>query len=271
MAYRDILVALHPGARALGPYAASAAAALGAKLHAAALAIDPTLPDYVMPEIPIDVLDRVEEEARCNANKRLAEFEGQALAAGAPVEPFIVEGDIDTAFERITRLARYHDLTIVEQAGRERPDLARLVETVLFGSGRPVLIIPYIQRAPFSLRSVIVAWNGSASAARAIAAATPLMERASSIEIVTVDGREDDREGAERLAEMLAARGLAARAKALTGAGGVGETILSRASDIGADLVVMGGYGHSRLREFILGGATRDMLATMTVPVLMAH
>ncbi|TVR08122.1 MAG: universal stress protein [Salinarimonadaceae bacterium] len=271
MSYKDILVTLPPGGDAVGPYAASLAAALGARVRAAAVALDPTLPAYVIPQIPLAVLDRVEEEAREDARGRLAAFEEQAKAAGAKVEPFIVEGDMDTAFDRITKLARYHDLTIVEQAGPDRPALALLVETVLFGAGRPLLIVPYIQRAPFSLRSVIVAWTETAPAARALAAAMPMLERAEAIEIVTVDGADGDREGAERLAGILAGRGLRVRAKNLTGAGGVGDTILSHAADIGADMVVMGGYGHSRLRQFILGGATRDMLATMTVPTLMAH
>lgn len=271
MPYKDILVALPPGAKALGAYAASAGAALGARLHAASIAVDPTLPGYVIPEIPLAIIDKVEEEARSDAHKRLTEFEEQARAAGAAFDSLVVEGDMDTAFESVTRLARYHDLTIVEQAGPDRPALALLVETILFGSGRPLLIAPYIQRDPFSMRSVIVGWNESASSARALAAATPMLEKAGSIEVVTVDGGDADRDGAQRVAAVLSGRGLSAHAKNLTSAGGVGDTILSHAADIGADMVVMGGYGHSRLRQFILGGATRDMLATMTVPTLMAH
>lgn len=271
MTFRDILMVSAPGSEAVGPFAISAAKALGARLHAVGLALDPAIPDYVIPELPIGALERAEEEARVDARARLSAIEAAARSAGVALTPSLIEGDLDTAFEQVTRIARRHDLVVVEQAGPDRPALALLVETLLFGSGRPLLVAPYVQRDPFTLRSALVAWNESAQAARALAAATPLLERAERVAFVTIDAGDAARDGAEALAALFAARGAKARARTLTSAGGVADTLLSHAADEGADLVVMGGYGHSRLREFILGGATREMLAQMTVPVLMAH
>ena len=121
----------------------------------------------------------------------------------------------------------------------------------MFESGRPVLLVPFVHKAPLSLTRVLVAWDGGRTAARACADALPFLTQAELVEVVTVDER---------------------REKPDTPIGtGIAETLLSYAADAGADLLVMGGYGRSRLREFVLGGATRGILEAMTLPVLMAH
>jgi nucleotide-binding universal stress UspA family protein len=149
-----------------------------------------------------------------------------------------------------------------------------LIEAALFESGRPMVVVPYIQKDDLKLGHILVCWDGSRNAARAIADSMPFLTRGKKVEIVIVasgDGKVDELPGAD-LGDHLARHGLTVEVKRLVAADlDVSNVILSYAADCAADLIVMGGYGHSRLREFILGGATRGILQSMTVPVLMAH
>jgi nucleotide-binding universal stress UspA family protein len=158
---------------------------------------------------------------------------------------------------------------------RPEDDLAEslTIEAALFGSGRPVLVVPYIQSSGLKLDRVMVCWDGGRNAARAVGDALPLLKRAGRIDVVTVEERERRNElrGAE-IAEHLARHKLNVELKPIVAPDTeVADILLSEAADNGTDLIVMGAYGHSRLREFILGGATRGMLGAMTVPVLMSH
>ena len=172
-------------------------------------------------------------------------------------------------------LARRFDLSIVGQAEPEQPALDGLiVEAALFDSGRPMLVVPYIQRNGLKLDRILLCWDGSRSAARAAADALPFLRRAKLVEVVTVasePAKSDEMPGAD-IAHHLARHGVKVELKRIvTAETDVASTILSHAADSSADFLVMGGYGHSRLREFILGGVTREILASMTVPVLMSH
>jgi nucleotide-binding universal stress UspA family protein len=136
-----------------------------------------------------------------------------------------------------------------------------------------VLVVPFIQKQGAKLERVVVCWDGSRNAARAIADAMPLLHRAKAVDVLIVAseaGKSTDVPGAD-IGQHLARHGLKVDVKRITADIAVADAILSHAADSGADLLVMGGYGHSRLREFILGGATRHILQTMTVPVLMSH
>ena len=158
------------------------------------------------------------------------------------------------------------------------PDQAALdgliVEAALFDSGRPMLVVPYIQRNGLRLDRILLCWDGSRSSARAVADALPFLRRAKAVEVVTVasePAKSDEMRGAD-IAHHLARHGVKVELKRIvTAETDVASTILSHAADSSADFLVMGGYGHSRLREFILGGVTREILASMTVPVLMSH
>jgi nucleotide-binding universal stress UspA family protein len=273
MSYKDLLVVLSPEAKAVGPFAASVAALFGARVKGACIVVDPVVPSYVIPEMPSEILQNARAAARADAEAALNGFKASASKASIETRSLVVQGMLDSAAAELTRMARYADLTIIEQPESNASNGEPIVlETVLFGSGRPLLIVPYIQRKPISLNRVIVAWDESATAARAVGAAMPLLEQAKHVEVVTVEGGgTGGRESDGHLASYFEAHGIHAQGKWLSNVGNVADTILSHAADNGADLVVMGGYGHSRLREFILGGATRGMLATMTVPVLMMH
>jgi nucleotide-binding universal stress UspA family protein len=149
-----------------------------------------------------------------------------------------------------------------------------IIEAALFQSGRPVMVVPYIQRAGLKLDRIMVCWDGGRTAARAIGDAVPFLARAKAIDIIIVateQGRKDELPGAD-MGQHLARHGVKVEVKRLVaGDTDVPNLLLSHAADSAADLMVMGGYGHSRLREFILGGTTRAILQSMTLPVLMSH
>jgi nucleotide-binding universal stress UspA family protein len=146
----------------------------------------------------------------------------------------------------------------------------------LFESARPVIIVPFIQKAGLKLDRIMVCWDGSRAATRAVADSLPLLKMAKLVEVVIVTGKSaktanDEIPGAD-LGQHLARHGVTVEVKKITSTDiDVASTILSHAADTSADMIVMGGYGHSRLREFILGGVTRTILQSMTVPVLMSH
>lgn len=175
--------------------------------------------------------------------------------------------------------ARYADLVVAGQAGPpEKASLAtppHLAEAAALTSGRMVLVVPHIPVAKPPGKTVMLCWNASRESARAAADALPFLKAANKVIVLVVDPARTAGHGAEPGADVatwLARHGVKAEVQCDTAADGdVGATILSRAADYGVDLIVMGLYGHSRLREFILGGASRTLLASMTVPVLMAH
>jgi nucleotide-binding universal stress UspA family protein len=174
--------------------------------------------------------------------------------------------------------ARYADLLVVGQADPDDAAGGRddLPEAMAFATGRPVLVVPKIGALAPVGKTVMMCWNASRESARAAADALPFLRAAEKVIVLVVDheasadvhGQEPGADVALWLARhgvnVIVQRDMAADAK-------VGETILSRAADCDADLIVMGIYGHSRLREFILGGASRTLLESMTVPVLMSH
>ncbi len=135
-------------------------------------------------------------------------------------------------------------------------------------------MVPYIQKAGLTLDRVMVCWDGSRNAARAAADALPFLSHAKRVDVVTITGertKSDELPGAD-IAHHLARHGLNINLERIVAVGtDVADTILSRAADTGVDFIVMGGYGHSRFREFVLGGATRGILAAMTVPTLLSH
>lgn len=169
--------------------------------------------------------------------------------------------------------ARYADLVVAAQPEPDDPaGLANAGELVL-GAGRPVLFVPYTGRFADAGKNVLVAWNASREAARAVRDALPLLARADTVHVVAFQPGGDHGEvPAADIALYLARHGVkATAARDVAPELDIGARILSSAADRGADLIVMGAYGHSRLRELALGGATRSLLEAMTAPVLMAH
>jgi len=174
--------------------------------------------------------------------------------------------------------ARCADLVIIGQLDPGDPlapvDHPR-PEEIALSIGRPVLIVPYVGKYPTLGQRVVIAWDGSREATRAVNDALPFLAAASSITVLMVDPAGNYEKGEEHgaaIAAHLGRHGIYARIVTTVSDGmGVGDILLSRASDLCADLLIMGAYAHSRVRELVTGGATRTILKSMTLPVLMAH
>ena len=274
---KDVLVNLSLGERGgfAGEYAVSVAAVFEAHVAGIAFLYDPIIPLSGAGYIPADVIDAQERDNEKATRAALDHFNAACSRAGVSAEPLTLSASFGGVGEQFSRIARRFDLSIVGQAEPESSAVEEIIaESALFESGRPVIIVPYIQKAPLKLDNVMVCWDGSRAAARAIADSMPLLAKAGRVEVVIVTnerGKQDEIEGAD-MGEHLARHGLNVDVKRTAlGDIDVADVLLSHAADAGSDFIVMGGYGHSRLREFVLGGVTRSIFRSMTAPVLMSH
>jgi nucleotide-binding universal stress UspA family protein len=274
---KDIVVNLSIGEKPgpAGDYAISVAAAFDAHLAGIAFLYDPIVPISGAGYIPAEVIETQERDNEAATRAALERFNAASARAGVTAEPLTLSASFAGVGEQFGRIARRFDLSVVGQSEPETSAVEEIIaESALFESGRPVIIVPYIQKAPLKLDRVMLCWDGSRAAARAVGDAIPLLARAGRVEVVIVAnerGKRDEIEGAD-IAAHLARHGLDVEVKRTAlGDIDVADVILSHAADTGSDFIVMGGYGHSRLREFVLGGVTRSIFRSMTVPVLMSH
>jgi nucleotide-binding universal stress UspA family protein len=274
---KDIIVNLSVTTEgsSVGKYAISVAAALQAHLTGVAFIYDPIVPISGAGYIPVDVIETQREDNETAAEVAIKNFNAASKQAGISAEPLMTSASLSGAGDQFARMARRFDLAIVGQAQPDISAMEQIIgETTLFESGRPMIMVPYIQQAPFKTDNVMICWDGSRTAARAIADAVPIIRKSGRVEIVIIAserGKQDEIEGAD-IGQHLARHGLKVDVHRISGGNiDVGDALLSHAADSGADLMVMGGYGHSRLREFVMGGATRSIFESMTVPVLISH
>lgn len=255
-------------------YATSIAATFGAQITGIAFLYEPVIPDGTLGGVPVDLIELQREENSKIARDAISRFEAGVKKAGVASETRQLDATFGGAATLFAQVARRFDISVVAQAQREQGATDELIiEGALFESGRPVIVVPYIQKSGLTLERVLACWDGGRTAARAIADAMPFLERAKAVDLVIVaEERKNDEITGVRMSEHLTRHGVAVSVKRIAkGDLAVQDVILSYAADSGADFMVMGGYGHSRLREFILGGVTRGILNSMTVPVLMSH
>jgi nucleotide-binding universal stress UspA family protein len=237
--------------------------------------IPPLIPSSVaVAEVMPELIAEQEKLASADADKAKAAFLDHATRKALRSEWHTLR---DPGIPRIRHLAHCADIAIVGQVDPDAPDeaVALRPEELALGSGRPVIVVPYIGGPHDFGRRVVIAWNGGREAARAVGDAMPLLREAQSVWVVSINAEEekDGHEGpAAELVRHLADHGIKAepqplRSKEISAA----DLLLSRIADLGADSLVMGCFGHSRLREIVLGGMTRDILRHMTVPVLLSH
>ena len=230
-------------------------------------------------EIPPEVFRRQRQDAEEVAKAVRDRFESAVAASGVQGTYREVEGIVDD----VAGLhALYVDLTVIGQVNPDAPRVAgastTALETLIFETGRPVLAVPYAGHFETTGRRIMIAWSATREAARAVADARPFLAQADSVATLTVNpkrGREEgthgDLPGAD-IALHLARHGDTVEAQhTITDDVSIGDMLLNRVADESVDLIVMGAYGHSRIREMVLGGVTRHLLANMTVPVLLAH
>lgn len=259
-------------------------AALARQLGAGVTAIVPELnPDPatwppVMGAYPVDVrglmaesVKHSEEHARALTGEAMRLF----LEAAVPLDIRRRQAMLYEPVQPLVDMARLHDLTILPVPQADSFDRA-CVEPVIFGAGRPVLLLPDADEnaPPRPIKTVLVAWDFGREAARALSDALPLLAKAEQIVIVSVAGEKEIRT-TSTLAELkdhLAAHDLdCGFMQTRLGSMSIGECLAAAARDAKADLMVMGAYGHTRLREFLLGGATRTMIQEPPLPILLSH
>lgn len=279
MAFKNLLVHLDPSKSSVkrADAAIALAAEHGAHLTALAAAAAPSVPTYVEAQIPAALFER----ARSTLNQELAAageaFTTRAKAAGIAHE-VRMELAQEPLAELISRHARYVDLAILGQSDPDDPATGapELSEDVILGCGRPVLMVPYIGAMQAPGRRIVVAWDAGREAARAVNDAMPLLAAADQVLVLIVNPRRGPHGHGEEpgsdIATHLARHGVKVEVKVVTQRDlTVADVILSRIADETVDLVVMGAYGHARLREMVLGGVTREMFRSMTVPLFMSH
>lgn len=285
MAFKDILVHLDSGPRSATrlDVAAGLARRFAAQLAGVYVVDIPSAEYFYSAAMPL---------AAGGAEQVLEQIRADAIAAAEPVEAAfrellrregldggwrLVEGNLPAT---VALHARYADLTVLGQANpyehHDGPGHDAVLVATLMGAGRPVLAVPFAGDFPTLGERVLVAWNASREAARAVNDALPLLREAAAVTVLAVNprrgiGGHGDVPAAD-IALHLARHGVRAEA-AHTVAADIpdGEALLSYAADIGADLIVCGAYGHSRARELIFGGVTRTLLAEMTAPVFLSH
>jgi nucleotide-binding universal stress UspA family protein len=279
MAIKDILVQVDGAKSAPARYAAAIESAQthGAHLTGLCLAIEPPVPATILGMVPPDAIASQRETIREQAETAMADFRLTVERLGVHGEGRIVQVlDLD-AVDVFVQHARHSDLVMLgQQDPIDFSPLGRTFATdVVMGCGRPAIIIPFIGMPPVLGRHVLVAWDGGREAARAANDALPILKRAHAVTVlsvnpdVTSDGKRDA--GAD-ISLHLARHGVkATAARTIARETSVGDVILADIADNSIDLLVMGAYGHSRLREWALGGVTHHILAHMTVPVLLSH
>ena len=277
MAFRDILVVLtsypEPTPVSVVEEAVAVASLLGAHIAALSCEMHVQVPGHFMSGAVVGLPGVIAGEAaksRANAQDLLAAFDAAAAKAGVSRESMLTKCQTSEVPELLVEYARLRDLTIMpEQNDRW------YAEAVMFGSGRPTLILPQKPRSrPFELGTVAVAWDFSRAAARAVSDAMPLLEKARRVRVVTVlnEKRLDRKHSAEELSKNLSRHGIDVVLDEVDAKGRpIGAALEAYVASHEVDLLVMGAYGHSRLREFVLGGATDSLLSKPPLPILFSH
>jgi nucleotide-binding universal stress UspA family protein len=276
MSYKTILVHVDPGKRSSARVEAAIRLARQFDAHLVALHVlmpfEP--PGYVAVEMGPAIIEAQRAVAANDMARTEAEFTKQVSAAGLRNVEWRTA--IDDPVDAMTLHARYADLIVIGQrdASDDSHIPADFPERLVLAAGRPVLILPSVGNFATVGKRILIAWNPSREATRAVTDAIPFLQRADTVHVMAVNPKAGEH-GAVAGADIglyLARHGVRVEVKTDHGAEiDVGNELLSRAADLDVDLIVMGGYGHSRLKEWVLGGATRTILESMTAPVLMSH
>lgn len=264
-----------PNSEAVAVNAVAMAALLKADLHALALNADIPPVSSALSRVLLDVPGMIREAeaiSRKHGSRLIATVAKEAVKAG--VDATVNELAFAPAMvsEAAAIHARYFDIALLGWE-RENPTSRDTAEAVVFGSGRPAILLPE-QSAVGMVEHVAIVWDGSRAAARAVGDAAILLERATRISVITVVDEKPLREknAGERLAGGLRNRGLEAEVVTAAAQGRtIGVALQEQAVELGAGILVMGGYGHSRVRDFVLGGATQGVLDDLRLPVLLSH
>lgn len=278
MTYKTILLHVNDERRVAGLVDAATGLATRGNAHLIGLYVMPPIPTYGATSLGAGMIKSGLATFREEAKRVHAAFEEACKG-----RPFVAEWrQVDPRHQGVAEIVMDHgraaDLIIASQRDRKW-DFSELLdepERLTVESGRPVLVVPHTGRFKDFGKRVTIAWNGRREAARATFDALPILQAAQSVRIVFVNPQDEGRPAGDlptaEIAATLARHGVKCEAATMTATNiRVGDALLSGLCDDGSDLLVMGAYGHSRLREFVFGGATKHILDHMTIPVLMSH
>lgn len=254
-----------------------------AKVHEAQLVgIYPAYPStryfYSRTHVSAEIISLLEDRAKSDNEEVESLFRRAAVESGLPVRFLSIEGLPD---ETLASYARYCDLLVLSQGYNAEGPIAlapHLGEALMMSLGRPVLMVPSLGDSRMEGRRVLLCWDGGREAARALADADPILKRCGELVILMADWLEGKAPSIRdqiksELVQYMTAHGYPAPQLDCRPSReiGIGNAILDSVTDHGSDLMIMGAYGHSRLREWSLGGASSDVLHSMTIPVLFSH
>lgn len=281
MSYKNILVHIDDSEACVERVAAAVALAKrqDAQVTGIALALESTISTYIGIDIPSSLNKEQQELVKNAAKSAVSKFEAAASEAGVEYVSRTLTCSATKAPARLAFFARHADLTFLGQPNpkdRGAPFQESLMDGVLQHSGRPIYTVPYIGRPDTKVRKAVIAWDGGKKVVRAVNDAIPLLQARGEVTVLVINPKERGKEfggqQGENIAEHLKRHGINATvdyqiAPELT----TDTVILNYLADSGADLLVMGAYGHSRLRERTFGGVTESILHQMTAPVLMSE
>jgi nucleotide-binding universal stress UspA family protein len=278
MSYKTILVHVTDERRIAGLIDAATALADPEGSHIICLYVVPPLPTYGATALGVGMIEAGLAAFRKEAERVHAAFEAAVRGRAVVPEWWLVDNRDRAVADVVVEHARVADLVVAGQRDRswDFSSVLDVPERLVTECGRPVLVIPHAGRFPTLGKRVTIAWSGRREGARAAFDALPILQSADRVRILWLDPQADRRVAGDvpgaALATTLARHGVRCEtATTVSGEIGVGDALLNNLSDSGADLLVMGAYGHSRLRELVLGGVTQYILDHMTVPVLMSH
>ena len=277
MTYKTIVV--HCDANKKAADRLAVAAELASRFDSTLVAVHPRppceVPSFEMGVASAPLFEAYEKNADADQAAAHTAFDTAVKGRHLATEWRVIDSFADDA---LALNARYADLLVVGQADDDGPDSAPadLPESIAISTGRPVLVVPHIGTRATPGKVVMLCWNGSRESALAATDALPFLKAADRVIVLIIDPQKSSQaHGAEPGADVatwLARHGVKVTVQREVAADTqIGDVILSRAADYDVDLIVMGIYGHSRMREFVLGGASRTLLSSMTVPVLIAH
>ncbi|MET3792379.1 universal stress protein [Aquamicrobium terrae] len=264
-----------PNSDIVAAHAVAVANLIRAEIHALAINVDIPPVSNALSRFLLDVPEMIrgaEAQSRKRGEHLLALIEQAATPAGITSRKSAISAPLALLAETAAIQARYFDLALVGLEAGNQTSRAT-AEAVIFGSGRPSVLLPELCDIG-AMDHVAIAWDGSRVAARAVGDALPFLQRADRVSVLTVVDEKPlkERDAGERLVEGLRSRGLDAETVALRSEDcPIAATLQQRAIERGAGLLVMGGYGHSRVRDFVLGGATNGVLNDPLMPILISH
>ena len=238
---------------------------------------DYVVPSYVEAQISVDLITDVTEKALARARETLTDYEKMADDAGARMEAHVLEGQVIPILREHTK---YADLLMLGQDQPDDPDNASygLADALLFEGACPCMVVPHSGKLAVPGKRVLLTWNASRESARALREAMPILSGAEDVVVLSSEPDDADVEiarghpHADELARFLESHGIESVSSGIADLDvSTSDAILGQAAEMNADLIVMGAYGHARLREIILGGVTRDLLKQSPVPLFLAH